>query len=106
MQTKKCEKVAQLVIALFMLNTITIFAATDAISTVYGTYIRPIMISIVVLFFIVTSLFHISDFRKGGDAAKDAFIHCILMAVYPAVVLGLAEAVILIMGMFSTNLSS
>jgi hypothetical protein len=104
MKTKKNEKVALLLMAIYMLNTLNIFAASDAIGTAYSIYIRPILISIVVLTFIVTSLFHIGDFRKGGDAAKDAFIHCVMMAVYPGAVLALAEAVKAIMAMFATTL--
>lgn len=70
----------------------------------YTSYIRPILVSLVVLTFIVTGLLNIKEFRKGGDAQKEVFIHCIMMAVYPGAILALAEAVKAIMAMFTTSL--
>ena len=104
-QSTKREKVLLVLMAMYVLINSSIQAQQMGtnINTFYATYIRTGLIALVVLFFIITALFHIQDFKDGGKAAKDAFIHCLLMAVYPAVVLGLAEAVHAIMqGMASS----
>jgi hypothetical protein len=100
---KQLQKVISLTLYLFLLGTEFGYSQA-AINTVYVSYIRPILVSIVVLVFIVTALININEFRKGGDAQKDAFINCIIMAVYPGVVLALAEAVKAIMAMFTAGL--
>jgi hypothetical protein len=106
MKITKSERAVQLIVGLYALNTVDVLAdAASSINSVYSTNIRPILIIIVVLFFVVTALFHIADFRKGGEAAKEAFIHCVMMAVYPGVVLGLAEAIKALMNAFGTTLT-
>lgn len=104
MKREKFEKVAMLTLLAFFLSTQNTFAAADGIGMAYTMYIRPILVSLVVLVFIVTGLINIKDFRKGGDAQKEAFIHAIMMAVYPAAILALAEAVRAIMAMFTGSL--
>ncbi|MHC1705804.1 MAG: hypothetical protein AB9846_18025 [Tenuifilaceae bacterium] len=104
MKTTKIEKVAMLTMSFYLLSTCKTYAAIDGIGMAYTMYIRPILVSLVVLTFIVTGLLNIKEFRKGGDAQKEVFIHCIMMAVYPGAILALAEAVKAIMAMFTTSL--
>lgn len=104
MKSTKTEKVAMLTLCLYLLSTYNTYAAIDGIGMAYTSYIRPILVSIVVLTFIVSGLLNIKEFTKGGDAQKEVFIHSIMMAVYPGAILALAEAVKAIMAMFTTSL--
>ena len=82
------------VVALTALATANTFAQssfTGTMDTMYSTYVRPALISLVFIVFVVTGLLKYSDFIKGGDFAKEAFFSCVKMALYPAFVLGLAE---------------
>gem|GEM_PF-6517976 len=105
MKSTKIEKMVILTMSLYLLSTNNTFAVVDGIGMAYTSYIRPILVSLVVLTFIVTGLLNIKEFRKGGDAQKEVFIHCIMMAIYPGAILALAEAVKAIMAMFTTSLN-
>ena len=107
MKSTRNEKNAQLIVALLVISTFSASAEgfTGQLATVYTSYIRPALIAITVLTFIITGLFNIQEFKEGGKAAKDAFIHCLLMAIYPGAVLGLSEAVKAIMGALGTTLT-
>ncbi|MDP4186546.1 MAG: hypothetical protein Q8907_00060 [Bacteroidota bacterium] len=63
------------------------------LNSMYTQYIRPALIALVFVVFVVTGILKYSDFIKGGEYAKEAFFSCVKMAVYPAFVLGIAEAV-------------
>ena len=82
------------VVALAALASANIFAQSTFNSTLdsmYTSYIRPALIGLVFVVFVVTGLLKYADFIKGGDYAKEAFFSCVKMALYPAFVLGLAE---------------
>ncbi len=105
-QRTKIEKAVMLTMMFYFLSTVESYAANvSAFDTFYSTYVRPMLIALVVLVFVVVGLMNITEFRKGGDSQKEAFIHCVMMAVYPAAVLALAEAVKAIMKLFTSSLS-
>lgn len=81
------------IVALSAIASANIFAQdfTGQINNVYTSYVRPSLLAIVFIVFVVTGLLNYSDFIKGGDHAKHAFFSCVKMALYPAFVLGLAE---------------
>ena len=70
---------------------------TTTINTLYTSYIRPALIVIVFVVFVVTGIIKYSDFIEGGQAAKQAFFSCMKMALYPFVVLAIAEGLRLLL---------
>jgi hypothetical protein len=77
-------------------NTMAQSAVTGSFETMYSGYIRPALISLVFIVFVVTGIFKFSDFRKGGEYAKKSFFSCVRMSLYTAFVLAVAESINLI----------
>jgi hypothetical protein len=85
-----------IVLCVLLLFSCSLFAQTgtqvaSGITTFYSTYIRPILIAWVVIQLAIGGIMANNKIQKDHDQSSEAMIGFFKMAVWPVVVLGIAE---------------
>lgn len=81
------KKICLIALGLFYFVSGT-FADTvsSQIDNIYSTYVKPISLSLVVLFILIGGVANIGEIRQGGEAAKKGFMSWGLMALYGVII--------------------